>query len=253
MTTLMKGVLAAAITPLDSDGNVDAMMFEEYIKYLTNAGGCDGVVLFGSSGEGASIATSDRLGIPEFLSVANIKPNKVILGTGCCAFEDVTFLTQAGIAHGYYQVLVMPPYYYKDVSDDGLFGFYARYIDSINDEKLRIYLYHFPKLSQIPLSVKLVEELRTKFGPIIAGIKDSSGDLKNTKSYIDAIGGVDKKFHVFPSSETMYFDGLDMGCAGVISGSVNAFGKLIRKAISATKKDRKDILKLVISSQRNFN
>ena len=245
MSNFIKSVLAASITPLDSDGNVDAMMLEAYIKYVTNAGGCDGVVLFGTSGEGYSTATSDRLGIPEFLSNAGVKPSKVILGTGCCAFEDVSFLTHAAIAHGYYHVLVMPPYFYKNVTDDGLYSFYSRYIDTVNDDKLRVYLYNFPQLSQIPLSVKLVKDLRSKYGPIIAGIKDSSGDMNNTKSYIDAIGGVNKKFLVFPSSETLYFEGLDMGCAGVISGSVNAFGKLIRKAISATKKDRKEIMKLV--------
>ena len=245
MAVLKKGVFAAAITPLDSDGNVDALMLDDYIKYVTNAGGCDGVVLFGSSGEGPSLTLPDRLGVPEFLMSAGVKPNKVMIGASSSAFEDVVLMSQAAISCGYEHILVMPPFYFKDITDDGIYSFYARLIDTVNDDKLRVYLYNFPKLSQVPLSVKLVEELKSKFGPIIAGIKDSSGDMKNTKAYIDAIGGANKKFHVFPSSETLYFDGLDMGCAGVISGSVNAFGKLIRKAISATKKDRKEIMELV--------
>ena len=248
MAVLKKGVFAAAITPLDSDGNVEAIMLEEYIKYVTNAGGCDGVVIFGTSGEAASVTFPDRLGVPEFLMSAGVKPNKVMFGTGSCAFEDSVLMSQSALASGYNHVLMMPPYFYKNVTDDGIYSYYARFIDTVNDDQLRVYLYNFPQMSQVPLSVKLVKDLKTKFGPIIAGIKDSSGDLNNTKAYIDAIAK-NKKFLVFPSSETMYFDGLDMGCAGVISGSVNAFGKLIRQAISATKQDRKEIMNLVIKAR----
>ena len=119
-------------------------------------------------------------------------------------------------------------------------------IDTINSDKLRIYLYHFPQVSQVPISVDLVVRLKKEFGPIIAGLKDSSGDFSQSAAFAQATGGKEKDFDVYPSSEAFYFKGIDAGCAGVISGSTNVFATLVQAAIKASDgPDSKEFKKVV--------
>ena len=131
-------------------------------------------------------------------------------------------LSRASVESGFTNVLVLPPYYYKNPSDDGLFNYYARIIDGVGDDRLRIFLYHFPQMSATPLSTGLVCRLREAFGDVIAGLKDSSGDFEQTRAFAEATGGVEAGFDIYPSSEAFLFDGLSAGCAGIISGSTNA-------------------------------
>lgn len=230
-----RGIYAAAVSPFDEAGNFVASKSVAYCQYLLSEGGCDGVAPTGTTGEGTSVAMADRLALPEAFAKAGIAPDRVIFGTGAPAAGDSVALTKANCAAGYTNVLVLPPYYYKSPSDDGLYAYFARIIESVGRDDLRMYLYHFPQMSAVPLSVDLVLRLKKEFGPVIAGLKDSSGDFSQSAAFIQATGGVDADFDVYPSSEAMLWDGLALGSAGIISGSTNVFGGLVQKALNAPK------------------
>lgn len=234
MTKARRGIYAAAISPFTADGRLDTGRLVAYCRHLLSPeGGCDGVAPTGTTGEGTSIAMADRLALPAALAEAGIAPDRVILGTGAPAAGDCVALTRAAVEAGYVNVLVLPPYYYKNPPEDGLYAYYARLVESIGRDDLRVYLYHFPQMSATPLPVSLVRRLREAFGPVIAGLKDSSGDFGQTRAFVEATGGVAQDFDVYPSSEAMLWDGLAIGTAGVISGSTNAFGALAQEALRA--------------------
>ncbi len=240
MTKAIRGIYAAAISPFHADGSLDHARLTAYCQHLLGDGGCDGVAPTGTTGEGTSVAMADRLALPEQFAAAGIAPERVIFGTGAPSARDCQALTRACVDAGYTNVLVLPPYYYKNPSDDGLFAYYADLVDSIGRDDLRIYLYHFPQMSQVPLSTDLVNRLRAAFGPVIAGLKDSSGDFEQSRAFIEATGGVAEDFDVYPSSEAFLWQGLDIGSAGIISGSTNIFANLVQAARNAPEGPERD-------------
>lgn len=235
-----RGIYAAAVSPFDASGRLNAAKLVAYCKHLLSDGGCDGVAPTGTTGEGTSISMADRLALPGAFAEAGIATDRVIFGTGAPASGDCLELTKAACDAGYTNALVLPPYYYKSLSDEGLFTYFARLVSGVGRDDLRIYLYHFPKMSAVPLSVDLVLRLKAEFGPVIAGLKDSSGDFAQSAAFIKATGGIDADFDVFPSSEAMLWDGLDLGSAGVISGSTNAFGAKAQAALKAPEGAERD-------------
>jgi len=243
--TARRGIYAAAISPFTAEGRLDHARLVDYCRYLLSDGGCDGVAPTGTTGEGTSIAAADRLALPAAFARAGIAPDRVIFGTGACATGDAIALTRAALEAGYPNALVLPPFYYKNVADEGLYAYFAGIVDTIGDDRLRLYLYHFPQMSETPLSPALVARLRERFGPIIAGLKDSSGDLSQSLAFVAATGGVEAGFHVYPSSEAMLTDALAGGCAGIISGSTNAFGRLAQAALQADGAAREAAMALV--------
>ena len=250
MKKARRGIYAAAVSPFDADGSLNTSKLIAYCQHLLSDGGCDGVAPTGTTGEGTSIAMRDRLALPAAFAAAGIETDRVIFGTGAPASGDCVELTRAALESGYKNVLVLPPYYYKGVSDDGLFSYYANLVEKISSDDLRIYMYHFPQMSQVPLSAALVTRLRAEFGPIIAGLKDSSGDFEQSRAIIEATGGVAEDFDVYPSSEAMLWDGLAIGSAGVISGSTNAFGAMAQKALQAAEGEERDAaMKVVIAAR----
>lgn len=230
MTKARHGIYAAAISPFRSDTRLDVTGLADYCRYLLGEGGCDGVAPLGTTGESNSIALEDRIAVPAALAQAGIASDRVIIGTGAPAVHDAIQVTKSAIAAGYPNVLVLPPFYYKNVSDDGLFEFYATLIDAIDDPQLRIYLYHFPQMSATPITPDLAIRLRTAYGPIIAGLKDSSGDFEQSRAFVAATGGVEAGFDIYPSSESLLFEGLAAGCAGIISGSTNVTANHVQDA-----------------------
>ncbi|MFZ3581782.1 dihydrodipicolinate synthase family protein [Loktanella sp. DJP18] len=228
-----RGIHAAAVTPFDADGRVAVPKLVAYCRHLLGEGGCDAVAPTGTTGEGTSVAMADRLALPGAFADAGIAPDRVIFGTGAPAAGDSLALTRASCDAGFTNVLVLPPYYYKSPSDDGLFAYYAHLIDGIGRDDLRVYLYHFPQMSAVPLTVSLVRRLIDAYGPIVAGLKDSSGDFAQSAAFLKATGGVSSDFDVYPSSEAMLWDGLDLGSAGVISGSTNISAPVVQIARQA--------------------
>lgn len=245
MTKAVRGIYAAAVSPFDEAGALDVPKLIAYCRHLMGEGGCDGVAPTGTTGEGNSIPMAERLALPAAFAEAGIPADRVIFGTGACATGDAIALTRAAVAAGYVNVLVLPPFYYKGVSDDGIHAYVARLIGAVGDDRLRVYLYHFPQMSMTPFSVDLVLRLKRDFGAQIAGLKDSSGDFAQSKAFADATGGVAGDFDVYPSSEAMVFDALEAGCAGIISGSTNAFAAKVQRALKAEGADRATALEAV--------
>lgn len=250
MTKARRGIYAAAVSPFTADGRLDTAKLIGYCQHLLGEGGCDGVAPTGTTGEGTSVPMVDRLALPAAFAKAGIAGDRVIFGTGAPSVGDATALTRAAIEAGYNNVLVLPPYYYKNPSDDGLFAYYAQIVEGIGRDDLRIYLYHFPQMSQVPLSPGLVVRLREAFGAVIAGLKDSSGDFAQSRAIIEATGGVARDFDVYPSSESMLWDGLDIGAAGIISGSTNAFGARAQAALQAPAGAARDAAMALVRKSR---
>lgn len=250
MTKARRGIYAAAVTPFDAEGRIAPAKLIAYCQHLLGAGGCDGVAPLGTTGEGTSCAMADRLHLPAAFAEAGIAGDRVIFGTGAPSLPDSVALTKAACAAGYLNALVLPPYYYKGPSDDGLYGFYARLIEQVGRDDLRLFLYHFPQMSAVPLSTDLVRRLRADFGPIIAGLKDSSGDFAQSRAFIEAVGGVAEDFDVYPSSEAMLWDGLSIGAAGIISGSTNVTAPKVQTARHAAAGAARDAAMAAVKTAR---
>lgn len=240
MSKARRGIYAAAVSPFDQDGSLNAQKLVRYCQYLLSEGGCNGVAPTGTTGEGTSISMTDRLALPGVFAEAGIETDRVIFGTGAPASGDCVALTRAAVDAGYTNVLVLPPFYYKNPSDEGLYAYFAHLVETIARDDLRVYLYHFPQMSATPLSPALVTRLRNAFGAVIAGLKDSSGDFEQSRAIVEATGGVAEDFDVYPSSEAMLWDGLSIGTAGIISGSTNAFGAKAQAAKRASEGPARD-------------
>ncbi|MEL6522754.1 MAG: dihydrodipicolinate synthase family protein [Pseudomonadota bacterium] len=229
MTKAVRGIYAAAVSPFREDGSLDAPKLIAYCQHLTSTGGCDGVAPTGTTGEGNSISFRQKMELAGAFAEAGFDPARAIFGTGSCATQDAIDLSKAAIDAGFPNVLVLPPFYYKNPSDEGLFRYFAQLVERVGDDRLRVYLYHFPQMSATPIPVDVAVRLKKEFGPLVAGLKDSSGDMSQALAFAKATGGVDADFDVYPSSEAFLFEGLDGGCAGIISGSTNAFANYVQK------------------------
>ncbi len=233
MTKAIRGIYAAAVSPFDKDGALDTAKLVAYCQYLVNEGGCDGVAPTGTTGEGNSISFRQKMELAAAFGEAGFDPARAIFGTGACATQDAIDLSKAALDAGFPNVLVLPPFYYKTPSDEGIYRYFAQLIEAIGDDRLRVYLYHFPQMSAVPIPVDVAVRLKKDFGPVIAGLKDSSGDMAQSLAFAKATGGVEADFDVYPSSEAFLFEGLEGGCAGIISGSTNAFANYVQKGRSA--------------------
>ncbi|MEM6387243.1 MAG: dihydrodipicolinate synthase family protein [Pseudomonadota bacterium] len=236
-----RGIYAATISPLTPEGRLDGPRLARYCQHLiSEAGGCDGVAPLGTTGESTSLSFPDRLAAPGFLAEAGLPPDRVIIGTGATSVADAIALTRAAVEAGFTNVLVLPPHYFKNPSEEGLYAAYAKLIEAVGDDRLRVYLYHFPQMSMIPLPVTLVTRLKAAFGPMIAGLKDSSGDFEQSRAFLEATGGIDGDFDVFPASEALLWEGIPFGSAGTISGTTNAFGPIARAVLDAPEGPERD-------------
>ena len=248
-----RGIYAAAISPLNADGSLNGPGLAEYCHYLmSDAGGCDGAAPLGTTGESTSLAMKDRLAAPGYLADGGLPSERIIIGTGAPSVADAVELTRAALDAGYNNVLVLPPYYFKNPSDDGLYAAYSTLIERVGQDRLRVYLYHFPQMSTIPLSVSLVTRLKAAFGPVIAGLKDSTGDFEVSRAFIEATGGISNDFDVFPANEVFLPEGIAIGSAGTISGTTNAFGALAKHALSLEQGAERDAAEAKMAAARGL-
>jgi len=222
------GVYAASITPVDSSGNPDGKRLIEHCNWLMDQG-VTGVAPLGTTGEGNSLPLSFRVQVPGLFRDAGFSPDKVIFGTGACSVGDAVAATQSVVDAGFTNALVLPPFYYKNMSDDGVFNYFDQLINRVNSNALRVYLYHFPQLSMTPFTVPLIQRLKAAFGPVIAGLKDSSGDFNGTLEFAKSVDD----FDVFPGSEAVIIEGMANGCTGSISATSNATAQLTAKTFQA--------------------
>lgn len=210
------GVFAAVLTPLDLDGIADPVRLAAHCRWLLSRG-CDGLAVLGTTGEANSFSVDERLAILDGLADAGISGDALLPGTGCCAVADTVALSRRAVTLGAAAVLMLPPYYYKNVSDDGLFAAYAEVIEGVGDRALKIVLYHFPQMTGVPLSVALIERLVSRYPDTVIGMKDSSDDLSNMISVCRTVPG----FKVFSGSDERLLPLLRAGGAGCITAVAN--------------------------------
>lgn len=220
------GVLPALITPFDEKLEPDQARLASLGFWLLDQG-CDGLLLFGTTGQGNSLTVAERRRSLEELIRRGMPAEKLMIGAGACAAGNAVELSRAATAAGTGGVLLLPPFYYKEPSVDGLFAYFAEVIEKVGSDKLRVYLYHIPPVAQVGIPLALIERLLNAYPGTVVGIKDSSGDWQHTRALLEAFPG----FGVFAGSERFLLDTLRGGGAGCISAVANALaGPICRVA-----------------------
>ena len=221
----LRGVIAPVLTPFDETLAPDAPRFVAHCRWLVDQGAA--LAIFGTNSEAASMSVAERLALTDLLLEAGVPASLLMPGTGASALSDAVELTRHASRAGVAGVLMLPPFYYKNVSDDGVFAYYAEVIERVGSGCAPVYLYHIPQMTQVPITLALIERLLQRYPQVIAGAKDSSGDWSNAKAMIDgyAAGG----FDVFPASESFLSRSLPIGGAGCISATVNVNPAAIRR------------------------
>ena len=223
----VRGLWCALLTPLDARGDVDHARLARHAQGLL-AAGVDGVAPFGTTGEGQSFTVAERIAGTDALLAAGIPGRQVVAATGCAALPDTVALTRHGVQAGCAACLVLPPFFWKDASDDGLYTWYARLIEAVGDARLRLYLYHIPQVSGVPLSVDLIARLAAAFPGIVAGVKDSAGDWNNTSALLARV----PQLAIIVGHEPHLPKLMRAGGAGTICGVANVYPALVRALLS---------------------
>lgn len=212
-----RGVFAPVLTPFTAAYAPDADRFVRHCRWLIEQG--VGLAVFGTNSEANSLSLDEKRGLLDRLLAAGVSPERLMPGTGACALPDAIALTRHAVDAGCAGVLMLPPFYYKGVSDDGLFRAFAEVIEAVGSTRLRVYLYHIPAVSQVPLGLDLIDRLLTAYPGIVAGIKDSSGDLANARAMIERFGA--RGFDVFAGTEAILLETMRAGGAGCITATGN--------------------------------
>lgn len=213
----VRGVWSPVVTPFTASLEPDAERLRAQCQWLLDSN--VGLAVFGTNSEANSLSLGEKRHLLDHLLSAGLPPEKMMPGTGACSLTDTVELTKAAVSQGCAGVLMLPPFYYKGVSDEGLFRFYSEVVQKVGDSSLRIFLYHIPQVSNVPITYNLIESLLKEYPGIIAGIKDSSGQWDNTKGMLENYQP--QGFEVFPGSETFLLDALNAGGAGCISATAN--------------------------------
>lgn len=216
-TSKVAGIFSPVLTPFKIDLSPDKEAFIRHCSWLVSSG--VGLAVFGTNSEANSLSVAEKIDLLNTLLDADIPGELLLPGTGSCAFPDAVELTRHAVSHGAGGVLMLPPFYYKGVSEDGLYASYAEVIERVADDRLRIYLYHIPQVTQVPITLSLIERLLKAYPGVIAGIKDSSGDWGNTEMMLRQFQP--EGFDVFAGSEVFLLRTLRGGGAGCITATGN--------------------------------
>ena len=240
------GVLVPVLTPFTPAGEPDAGRFVAFCRWLLDQG-ADGLAIFGTTSEANSMSAGERMALLDRLVASGIPPAKLMPGAGACSVTEAATLIRHAVGHGVGGVLMLPPFYYKGMDDDGLFAFFAGVIDRVASPALRMYLYHIPPQTVLGLSLDLVGHLIDAYPNTVVGLKDSSGDWSNTAALLERFPG----FAVFPGSEVFLLDGLRKGAVGCItaSGNVNVPG--IKNVYDNWRGPQAEALQAEITTLRN--
>jgi 4-hydroxy-tetrahydrodipicolinate synthase len=211
-----RGVFSAALTPMDADLAPDHAAFIAHAKRLLDQG-CDGIAMLGTTGEANSFTVAERQALLESTVAGGIAPDQLLPGTGVVALPDTVALTRHALSLGVTTVVMLPPFYYKGVSDDGVFAAYSHVVERIGDTRLRIVLYHIPPMSAVPIGFGVIERLRARYPGTFTGIKDSSGDFANMQALVASFPGLS----VLAGADPLMLPLLKAGGAGCITATSN--------------------------------
>jgi 4-hydroxy-tetrahydrodipicolinate synthase len=246
-STGIRGVLSPVVTPFDTDLRPDGARLVSQCQWLLDND--VGLAVFGTNSEANSLSIAEKRGLLDELGAAGIPGARMMPGTGCSALSDSVELTRHAVEMGCAGVLMLPPFYYKGISDEGLYRNFAEIIERVGDDRLRVYLYHIPPVAQVPISLKLIERLLKDFPSVIAGVKDSSGDWSNTKAMLDEFQP--QGFDVFAGSETFLLATLRAGGAGCISATANVNPKAISTLGETWQNDDADAQQAALDAVRD--
>lgn len=210
------------LTPFDASLDPDLPRWIAHCRSLLDDG-CSGLAIFGTTSEANSLSVDERERMLGALLEAGVDPSRLLPGTGCAALPDTVRLTRRAVKAGCAGVLVLPPFFYKNVSEEALFRSYAAVIDGVADPRLRVFLYHIPQFSGVPISLRVIERLRAAYPQNAVGMKDSSGEWNNTRSVLEAAPG----FQVFVGSERFLLQSLRAGGVGCITATANVNARAI--------------------------
>src|SRR5687767_4147856 len=217
MTQSIRGVLAPVVTPFRADFSPDKERFIAHCQWLLSQS-C-GLAVFGTTSEANSMAVEERSALLDELVATGVDTSHIMVGTGCCSLTETVRLTSHAVTHGCAGVLMLPPFYYKGVTEEGLYRYFSEVVQRVGDPRLRIYLYHIPPVAAVGITPGLVERLLESYPNAIAGMKDSSGDWSNTMAFLDAFAP--SGFDVFAGSESFLLANMRNGGAGTISATAN--------------------------------
>jgi 4-hydroxy-tetrahydrodipicolinate synthase len=223
----LSGVIAAIATPVDETGAPDLKRAIILARYLLD-NGCDGLNVLGTTGEATSFSVDERKGVMDAYKANGLPMHRLMVGTGAASVTDAVALTRHAADLGFGGALVLPPFYYKGVPDDGLVAYVEALVKATEQKPIPIYLYHFPAMSGLPWHVALITLLLDSFSSRIAGLKDSSGDM----AYARSAAAISKNFAVFPSTEACLLEARRGDFAGCISATANLNADLCARAWS---------------------
>ncbi len=249
MAQRIQGVLSPAVTPFRRDLSPDPERYVRHCKWLL-AHGCAGLAVFGTNSEANSLSVDERMLLLETLIQGGVPPSALLPGTGMCALPDSVRLTAHAVRLGCAGVLMLPPFYYKGVSDEGLYRNFAEVIERVGDARLRLYLYHIPPVAQVPITLNLIERLLKAYPEAVAGVKDSSGDWNNTKAMLDAFGA--SGFDVFAGSEVFLLANMRGGGKGCITATGNVNPAAINRVYENWRSPDADALQAAITATRGI-
>lgn len=220
-----RGVIAAIATAVDGNREIDTARSLALARHLL-AHGCDGLNVLGTTGEATSFSVGERMALMSAYGAAGLPLARCVAGTGAAALADAIALTRHAADIGFGGALLLPPFYYKDLADDGLFAYVERILAATTATPIPLYLYHFPALSGVPWPLKLIAQLIEAFGAAIRGLKDSSGNL----AYAQAAAALAPGFDVFPANEATLLEARNGPFAGCISATANLNADLCARA-----------------------
>jgi 4-hydroxy-tetrahydrodipicolinate synthase len=239
-TERIRGVLAPVVTSFKADLSPDPQRFITHCQWLLSHN-C-GLAVFGTNSEANSMSAEERMTLLDALVAVGIDPSRMMPGTGCCSITETVELTAHAVKHGCAGVLMLPPFYYKNVSEEGLYRSFSEVVQRVGDTRLKIYLYHIPPVATVGITPKLVERLLKSYPNAIAGMKDSSGDWNNTKTFLDAFAvrstSPSRTFDVFVGSESFLLANMCNGGAGTISATANVNPAAIHKLYVTCKQSK---------------
>ena len=222
---LPHGVVAPILTPFEADGSVSHVRMVEHAHRML-ADGCVGLAAFGTTGEALSVATRERTAALEALVEGGIDPGVLVVGTGITNLPGTVHLTRHAVDLGCRACMVLPPFYFKDPAEEGLYRHFAGLVGAVDDDRLRVMLYHIPQVAGVGIPVSLAARLRAEFPDTVVAIKDSSGDWANT----EALFGIDG-LTVYPGAELPLLDALDLGGPGCITATANVSAAPVAEVI----------------------
>lgn len=222
MGETLSGVIAAVATPIEETGAPDLKRATKLARYLLD-NGCDGLNVLGTTGEATSFSREERMAVMGAYKADGLPLNRLMVGTGAAAVADAVALTRHAAALGFAGALVLPPFYYKGVPDDGLAAYIGALVQAAD---IPLYLYHFPAMSGLPWHAALIKRLRDAFPGRIVGLKDSSGDMAFARS----AAAIASDFAVFPSTEATLLEARGGAFAGCISATANCNADLCARA-----------------------